>query len=234
MPAIPRLDLAHIPNHIIQRGVNRAPCFVHGANYWRYLDELALAAKQAGCRIHAYVLMTNHVHLLVTPQEDGATSRMMQQLGTRYVRYFNACHQRTGTLWEGRFRSCLVGSDDYLLACQRYIELNPVRAGMVPHPGMYRWSSYHFNAQGRIDPLVQPHPVYLALAADANERWRAYRALVAEGITDQQRDALTRSTNQGRAWGSPSFQLQIGQLLGRVASTRARGRPKSTRRRAIK
>ena len=106
---------------------------------------------------------------------------------------------------------------------------------MVPHPSLYRWSSYHFNARGRIDPLLKPHPVYLALARDAVERWRTYTALVAEGITDKQRDALTRCTNQGRAWGSPAFQLQIGRLLGRVARTRARGRPQSTRqRRSIK
>ncbi|OHE81841.1 MAG: hypothetical protein A2X76_00855 [Lysobacterales bacterium GWF1_69_6] len=229
MPAIPRLDLANVPKHIIQRGVNKTPCFLHRANYWKYLDELALAASQTGCAVHAYVLMTNHVHLLVTPPEDGATSRMMQQLGTRYVRYFNAMHQRTGTLWEGRFRSCLVSADDYFLTCQRYIELNPVRAGMVSRPADYRWSSYHANAQGRIDPVVQPHAVYLGLAADTPTRWKTYAALVASGISDAQREEISRYTHQGRAFGPPAFQRQVRRELVAETRLRKRGRPAASR-----
>ena len=232
MPAIPRLRFADIPMHIIQRGVNRAPCFIHRANYWKYLDELQLAARETGCAVHAYVLMTNHVHLLVTPPDETAASRMMQRLGTRYVRYFNAAHERTGTLWEGRFRSCLVSTDDYFLACQRYIELNPVRAGMVASPGEHRWSSYPANAQGRIDPLVTPHPLYLGLASDDATRWKAYAALVASGISDSQRDQITRHTQQGRALGPPAFQRWIRRTLGQETRVRPRGRPKARRRSA--
>lgn len=224
MPAQPRFDLARTPKHVIQRGVNRCPCFVHDANYWHYLEELRLASERHGCAIHAYVLMTNHVHLLVTPEEAGGTSRMMHQLGTRYVRYFNALNERTGTLWEGRFRSCLIDSDDYLLTCQRYIELNPVRAGLAASPGHYRWSSYPCNAEGRIDPLVKPHPVYASLASDPLARQKTYAQLVAAGITDEQRDQLRRYTHQGRAWGSPQFQSKVEQTLGHHAALRRRGR----------
>lgn len=224
MPAHPRLDLARTPKHIIQRGVDRCACFQRSADFRQYLEELGSAADRHRCAIHAYVLMTNHVHLLATPEEDGATSRMMQQLGTRYVRYFNACHDRTGTLWEGRFRSCLIDSDDYFLTCQRYIELNPVRAGLAKTPGGYAWSSYHCNAQGRIDPLVTPHAVYLRLAMDPLERQLAYSALVDDGISDEHRDQLRRYTHQGRAWGSEAFQSMVENELGQPAAVRHRGR----------
>jgi putative transposase len=149
---------------------------------------------------------------------------MMQQLGTRYVRYFNACHDRTGTLWEGRFRSCLIDSDDYLLTCQRYIELNPVRAGLAPSPGGYTWSSYHCNAEGRIDPLVKPHPVYTGLAINPLVRQQVYAGLVAAGLSDDQLDQLRRYTHQGRAWGSPGFQSSVEEALGHHAAVRHRGR----------
>lgn len=224
MPAQPRFDIAHTPKHIIQRGVDRCACFRHKGDYRQYLDELEQASKRHGCAIHAYVLMTNHVHLLVTAAEDGATSRMMQQLGTRYVRYFNARHERTGTLWEGRFRSCLIDSERYFLTCQRYIELNPVRAGLAGSPGQHPWSSYHCNAEGRVDRLVTPHPAYTDLAKDPLVRQRAYAALVAAGISDDDRDQLRRYTQQGRAWGSAAFQARVGKVLGHHAGLRRRGR----------
>src|ERR1700729_3005315 len=159
----PRLDLPCLPLHVIQRGNNRLPCFFQDDDFSTYREALQQTSKAEGVAIHAYVLMTNHVHLLMTCEAQGAVSRMMQALGRRYVRYVNAMYRRTGTLWEGRFKSCLVDSECYLLTCYRYIELNPLRAAMVETPESYLWSSYHANARGAHDPLVDPHPEYLAL-----------------------------------------------------------------------
>ena len=166
MPRRPRLILPNVPVHLIQRGNNRQPCFVADEDYSFYLDWLREYAVQAGCHVHAYVLMTNHVHLLVSAGRAEAPGEMMKALGQRYVQYFNRTYRRSGTLWEGRYRSCLTQAEDYLLACQRYIELNPVRAAMVAHPAEYRWSSYRANAQGEADRLLQPHEVYRALGTD--------------------------------------------------------------------
>ena len=225
MPLLARLDIAGIPQHIIQRGVDRQPCFQLASHYWRYLDDLAIASRRHGCAVHAYALMTNHVHLLVTPETQGATGRMMQQLGRRYVKYYNGCRERTGTLWEGRFKSCLVDSDDYLLRCQRYIELNPVRAGIVPAPGAYRWSSYRHHAWGDPDPVLRSHGQYVALGFETQARREAYIALVQEGMPDSQVAELRRYTQQGRAWGSQRFQRQVTVQLERNAAVASRGRP---------
>lgn len=224
MTAIPRVELPGLAHHIVQRGVNRQPCFGHPSNYARYLEYLQLASSTQGCAIHAYVLMTNHVHLLATPTGEGALGRMMQQLGSRYVRYYNACTRRTGTLWEGRFRACVVDSDRYFLACQRYIELNPVRAGMVAAAGDYRWSSHRCNAGGIPDPVVTPHASYLALAEADEPRRRTYQALV---TTDAERTAIRDHLTQGRAWGSDDFQARVEAACGRPMATRARGRPRN-------
>lgn len=225
MPLLARLDIAGVPQHIIQRGVDRQPCFHLASNYWRYLEDLGIASERHGCRIHAYALMTNHVHLLVTPESAGATSRMMQQLGRRYVKYYNRCRDRTGTLWEGRFRSCLVDSDHYLLRCQRYIELNPVRAGMVGTPGAYRWSSYRHHAWGDPDPVIRSHGQYFSLGLETDVRRQAYIALVGEGMPDKQIDELRQYTQQGRAWGGKTFQQRVAALLERSAELTPRGRP---------
>lgn len=166
MPRKPRFTLPGIPQHIIQRGNNREPCFFAEEDYRRYLDDLAEVAEKHGCRIHAYVLMTNHVHLLMTPAREHSISDTMQALGRRYVYYINKTYRRTGTLWEGRYKASLIDTEAYLLTCMRYIELNPVRATMVEHPGEYQWSSYAANAQGTTNPRITPHPVYLAPALD--------------------------------------------------------------------
>ena len=150
----PRFNLPGVPQHVIQRGNNRESCFFDAEDYRCYLDALGHASKQCGCAVHAYILMTNHVHLLVTQERRDGVSAMMQSLGRRYVRYINDRHRRTGTLWEGRYKAALVDSERYLLACYRYIELNPVRAGMVELPGRYPWSSYRYNALGMPDSLV--------------------------------------------------------------------------------
>ena len=177
MPRRARLSLAGIPWHIIQRGNNRSVCFFSEEDYRRYLDDLTDLSGRFGCAIHAYVLMTNHVHLLLTPEKADSAALMMKHLGQRYVQYVNRTYRRSGTLWEGRFRSCLTQSEDYVLACYRYIELNPVRAAMVNRPQDYRWSSYHANAQGKIDRVLTPHAEYLRLARDDTDRREAYRAL---------------------------------------------------------
>ena len=227
MPQHARIDIAGIPQHIIQRGVDRQACFHVASNYWRYLDDLAIASHRHGCTVHAYALMTNHVHLLVTPQVPGASSRMMQAIGRRYVGCFNARYQRTGTLWEGRFKSALVDSERYALACYRYIELNPVRAGMTTTAFDYRWSSHGHNARGIQDPRIHPHPAYLALGANATQRQEAYGKLFDTELSDHDTDALRLATNQQKTWGSERFRLQVQALANRDVLIRPRGRPKT-------
>ncbi|MFY2763686.1 transposase [Arenimonas sp. MALMAid1274] len=229
MPVFPRIDVPGVPLHIVQRGVDRQPCFVQASNFWRYLDDLQIASRRHQCAVHAYVLMDNHVHLLVTGTEPGSPSRMMQQLGRRYVRYFNSFRQRTGTLWEGRFRSCLVDSDAYFLRCQRYIELNPVRAAMVATPGSWRWSSYRHHAWGDPDIVATPHTNYLALGLDEDARRRAYIALIAEGVPAKQIEEIRAHTQQGRAWGGRKFQSRIASTLSRNVAVVPRGRPSQRR-----
>ena len=225
MPRRARLSFPGIPWHIIQRGNNRSVCFHAEEDYQFYLHYLKEFADKFGCALHAYVLMTNHVHLLLTPAREDSAALMMKHLGQRYVQYVNRSYRRTGTLWEGRFRSCLTQSEDYVLACYRYIELNPVRAGMVVKPQDYRWSSYHANGLGRASALIAPHDEYLRLGRDAAERREAYRALfrahVDEALTDEIRDA----TNGNFVLGGERFQEQIAQALGRRVVRGKAGRP---------
>ncbi|PPU74347.1 transposase [Xanthomonas cucurbitae] len=224
----PRLDIPNVAQHVVQRGNDRMPCFFEDVDYRHYLTMLQEAATAQSCRIHAYVLMTNHVHLMATPSSKGCVSRMMQTLGRRYVSYINSKYRRTGTLWEGRYKACLVDAERYILACYRYIELNPVRVAMVADPGAYRWSSHRHNAQGIHDALTTPHETYLALDIQPMKRLAAYRALFAEAL-DQQRLAEIRSyLEQQRALGTPRFQTQIEAMLGRCVTTRPRGRPSSS------
>jgi putative transposase len=177
MPRPPRIVIPGVPMHITQRGVDRAPTFLAPEDYAYYRWVLRDSAAHADCLVHAYVLMDNHIHLLTTPGDVDAPSRLMQSLGRRYVRYFNDRYRRTGTLWEGRFRSALVDSTAYLFACSRYIELNPVRAGMVADPAQYIWSSFRRNALGRLDPVVTPRAEYEALGTDGDRCCMAYHAL---------------------------------------------------------
>jgi len=224
MPRRARLSLPGIPWHIIQRGNNRAVCFNAAEDYRRYLDELTVLAQRFGCAIHAYVLMTNHVHLLLTPKEADGPAQMMKHLGQRYVQYINRTYQRTGTLWEGRFRSCLTQTEDYLLACYRYIELNPVRAGMVKHPHDYRWTSYHANADDRADPLITPHPEYLRLGRQEDARRAAYRELFKAHMDPETIEEIRLATNGNFGLGAERFQKQIEAALGRRAERRLPGR----------
>lgn len=228
MPRQPRLDLPGIPQHVIQRGNDRQPCFFDQIDYVRYSDELREIATREGCAIHAYVLMTNHVHLLMTPAAAGRVGRVMQALGRRYVRYVNDRYHRTGTLWEGRYKSCLVADDDHLLRCYRYIELNPLRAAMVADPGAYPWSSYRRNALGDHDPLVQSHPAYRALSEDPRQRQHAYRTLVMETVDPAETDAIRVHLQRQHAYGSNRFRRAIEAQLGRTAGPRKIGRPRKS------
>lgn len=226
MARLSRLDLPGVPQHVIQRGNNRQPCFVAVEDYAAYRQDLLEAARHCQCSIHAYVLMTNHVHLLVTGTKSGSVSRMMQQLGRRYVSGFNARYRRTGTLWEGRFKSSLIDTNRYLLICYRYIELNPVRAAMVAHPADYRWSSFHCNANGCPDPLIKPHAAYLALGTEVEARLSGYRALFERVISDDDMAEIRANVQQQKALGNSRFQAEIEALLGRSVAVRPRGRPK--------
>lgn len=225
MPRLPRFDLPGIPQHVVQRGHDRLPCFAGEVDFTRYLFELKEAAYKHGCAIHAYVLMTNHVHLLVTPAEAGAISRMMQMLGRRYVGSFNARYSRSGSLWEGRYKSCVVDSEDYVLRCYRYIDLNPVRARMVASPETYRWSSYGHNGLGAPDALLRPHAAYLALGWEEKVRQQAYVELVSGAMSEDELLEIRDYLRQGRALGGKRFQQHIESLHRRVAVTRPRGRP---------
>lgn len=225
MPRRPRLDAAGIAQHVIQRGNDRQPCFFADGDRLRYLRDLNELAMAHDCAVHGYALMTNHVHLLITPDAVGAIAALMHALGTRYVRAVNDRYGRTGTLWEGRYKSCLVDSERYVLACLRYIELNPVRAGMVPHPAAYPWSSYGANGEGRAEALVRPHPTYLALASDPAVRLARYRDLVAAGIGEDELSAIRGYTQRQHALGSTRFQDAIEAMLGRRARPGRNGRP---------
>ncbi|OIP20313.1 MAG: transposase [Comamonadaceae bacterium CG2_30_60_41] len=226
MPRQPRLHLDGVPLHVVQRGHNRQPCFYAEADYRAYLDWLGDAAQRTGCQIHAYALMTNHVHLLLTPLDAQAASRLMVSLGRRYVPYFNALYQRSGTLWEGRYKSSLVQSEAYLMACMRYIELNPVRAGLCADPAQYRWTSYRANALGVADPLLTPHPLYATLGADPQSRSTSYRALFDAALPDQTISDIRLALKQTQPLGNSRFLDVIAQATGQRREPKPRGRPR--------
>lgn len=226
MPRRARLLLPGVPLHIIQRGNNRQVCFHAEEDYRFYLEWLQEYARKAGCRIHAYVLMTNHVHLLLSSSKAEGAGELMKSLGQRYVQYTNRTYRRSGTLWEGRFRSCLVQEEAYLMACQRYIELNPVRAGMVRHPADYLWSSYRTNGQGEESELIKPHRLYKALGPDESQRQSAYRKLFRHELDPDVMDAIRSATNGNYALGNERFARQISTALGQRATRGKAGRPR--------
>ncbi len=228
MPRRPRLQFAEIPLHIVQRGINREPCFFAEEDYHCYFHWLEDAARDCGCAIHAYVLMTNHVHLLLTPAENGSAARLMQSLGRRYVQYINRFYRRTGSLWEGRYKSSLVQVETYLLACYRYIELNPVRAGMVADPGQYRWSSYRANGLGQPDPRLTPHALYLAQGRGADERTHAYRALFRPHLDAEAAADIRQALQLGMPVGQNRFAELICAKAGVRVNSGRRGRPEGT------
>lgn len=225
MPRKPRFYLPGIPAHVVQRGNCRQATFFSDDDYAAYLRWLHEGAEQHECAIHAYVLMTNHVHLLVTPTQSESISRLMQYVGRHYVTYVNYSYGKSGTLWEGRHKGCLISSDEYLLACMRYIELNPVRAGMVTAPGDYRWSSYRINARGDEPGCLTPHPLYLALGRDQEERSYAYRELFRYALEPDQVHNIRATVQTGTPLGNDRFKEQIEQNLQRKVGHSRRGRP---------
>jgi len=219
----PRIVLPGQPQHVIQRGNNRDVIFASEDDYLFYLEKLGAACKRFDCELHAYVLMTNHVHLLMTPQSGDGIGKVMQSLGRSYVQYFNYQYKRTGTLWEGRYKSTLLDSESYLLTCSRYIELNPVRAGMVDHPGEYRWSSYGHNALGQGNGLITPHELYLRLGKSSEERCEGYRHLFDAHIDELALADIREATNKSWVLGSGKFREQVEALTKLQASPKARG-----------
>ena len=215
MARLPRIVIPGEPLHIMHRGNNRQDIFQREEDYFRFLDGLKASLKQYDCDLHAYVLMTNHFHFLLTPHTVNALSGLMQSIGRRYVRYVNKEYSRSGTLWEGRFKSSLIDSERYLMTCYRYIEENPVRAGMVQSIEDYRWSSYHHNALGIIDELVTPHPIYKALAQENEARYLAYKQLFAGRLHVKMIELISDSVEKGDVLG---YHDRIGRLIGRVTA----------------
>jgi putative transposase len=226
MARLPRLVLPGQPHHIIQRGNNRQAIFVDDKDRQHFLATLREAALTHQVAIHAYVLMDNHVHLLATPQQVDGLSRMMQSLGRRYVGWFNHRHGRSGTLWEGRFRAALIEGERHLLTCARYIELNPLRAGMLIDAGSFAWSSCAHHLGRRRDPLVTEHPMYWALGNTPFEREVAYRDLLEQGLSDEEIQALSASARKGWPLGSAGFLQGLAAQVGRPMAPRSRGRPR--------
>lgn len=226
MARLPRLILAHQPHHVILRGNNRQAIFFSDLDRQHLLATLKEAAHQHGVAIHAYVLMDNHLHLLATPSTAEALSRMMQALGRRYVSWFNTRHQRSGTLWEGRFRAGLVEGDRHLLACMRYIELNPVRAGLCADPAQWPWSSAAHHLGLARSALVTEHEMYWALGNTPFEREHAYREFTAQGVSGAEQARFTEAALRGRPVGSESFLRPLAATHAAVVAPRPRGRPK--------
>jgi putative transposase len=219
----PRQVLPGVPMHLVHRGNNRATTFRDRTDFEFYRESLSEASTRAHCAIHAYSLMSNHVHLLLTPEDPNGPARLMQALGSRYVRFANARHARSGTLWEGRYRSSLVGSPRYLLACSRYIDLNPVRAGMTGAPEEYPWSSNRHLAFGVPDGLVTLHPVYRDLGANPQARQATYRALCRCALDADTVDQIRRNTNNGSALGPLRFLAQVAEVIQRPSSRQPHG-----------
>ncbi|MGH8441407.1 MAG: transposase [Nevskiaceae bacterium] len=229
MPRRLRYELADVPQHVVQRGNNRQATFFGERDYCRYLEFLADAAQHNSCSIHAYALMPNHVHLLVTPHRPLAIARLMQSVGRRYVRFLNDACRRSGTLWEGRYKASLVASQRYLFNCYRYIELNPVRAGLTGHARDYRWSSHCRNALGLFNPLVTEHAEYTELAPGAVARAAAYRRLFDIELAPETVSDIRDSLNHCRAFGPDAFKASMSSLLKREIRQRKPGRPRKTK-----
>ena len=228
MARLPRLSLPGYPHHIIQRGNNRQIIFTSVADYQVLLDLLRANARKFDIAIHAYVLMANHFHLLATPAADKALPQMMQAVGRSYVRYFNDTQARSGTLWDGRYRSTLIQADRYLLPCMAYIDLNPLRAGMVVQAKDYPWSSHGHYAGLRLDKIITPHALFWSLGNTPFSRETAYSEMVQAGMSTEQQMALTKSVLSGWALGEDSFVADLQQKTDRRVHIHQAGRPKTT------
>lgn len=227
MARLGRYFVAGQPLHVIQRGNNRSRIFHTRDDATHFLGWLGDAAERYGLALHAYVLMPNHIHVLASPGDADSLPRTMQSVGRRYVRYLNRRVERTGTLWEGRYRATVVDTDTYFFRVSRYIEMNPVRAALAPDPYAYRWSSHRANAHGQIDPLVTPHALYESLGPDLASRAATYRGFFNETLSDAVLKTIRDATNRGWALGDAAFQERMSALGGRRATPLPKGRRKA-------
>ncbi len=229
MPRKPRFVIPGVPMHIVQRGHSREPVFFEDADFAAYLYWLGEGAEKHDCAIHAYVLMDNHIHILATPEAKDSVGLMMQYVGRRYVPYINLAYDSSGSLWEGRYKASLVQEEDYLLTCMRYIELNPVRAGMARSPAHYRWSSYRCNAQGKANDLITAHPVYLALGRSLAVRLAAYKALFKRHLDLAALNEISAAWQTGTPLGNDDFREKVEKKLGQKVGQARRGRPRKAK-----
>jgi len=216
MARLPRLVLPNHPLHIMHRGNNRQDIFESEEDMIRIKEDIQYGLEKSSCQLHAYVIMTNHLHLLITPESKEQLAIFMQAMANKYVRYFNAKHNRTGTIWEGRYKSCLVDSDAYLFTLYKYIEMNPIKANMVESLNDYPWSSYAHHALGREDNLISEHAQYQALGKDALARSEAYIALFDGLDMTKRNDSITQATERGEAYGTDTFHQKIEKLVSRA------------------
>ncbi len=224
MARLPRFVIVDQPQHVIVRGNNRDPIFYRDEDYQFYLKKLKQACDKHNCDLHAYVLMTNHTHFLITPHTKDGIGKVIQMIGRYYVQYFNSTYERTGTLFEGRYKATLIDSEHYLLTCYRYIELNPVRANdMTDHPSDYPWSSYHYNALGESDECITPHAIYMKLGKNNLQRQKEYRGLFKARISKKTLNEIRESTNKAWVLGNSSFKEKIQLQLNRRTTALKRG-----------
>ena len=226
MPRKPRFFLPGVPVHVVQRGHSREAVFFENNDYLTYLRWLKEGAERYKVDIHAYVLMTNHIHILATAHDTDGITRMMQYIGRHYVPYINYTYGTSGSIWDGRYKASLIHDEEYLLTCMRYIELNPVRAEMVRSPGQYRWSSYRCNGQGKRDELVTPHPMYKALSKSQPTRLDAYKALFQTRLDKGMLNDIRSAWQTGTPLGNDHFRQKIEAKLKCKVGQARRGRPK--------
>lgn len=223
MARLPRFYLADHPQHLIIRGNNQETIFREDDDYLFYLEVLTRACLKHHCSLHAYVLMPNHVHLLLTPHREQSVGKAVQMLGRYFVQYFNKRYDRKGTLWEGRYKATVIDAEHYLLACSQYIELNPVRCGLVENPDDYIWSSYGHNALGKANALLTPHTEYLDLGPTNATRQEAYRQLLATPMSEQLINAIREATNKAWVLGDQQFKRDIAKISNRRVEPKPKG-----------
>jgi putative transposase len=223
MARLPRIVLPNQPLHIMHRGNNRQDIFEAEEDMQRIKDDINESLLKSKCKLHAYVIMTNHLHLLLTPSDKEKLAIFMQSMANRYVRYFNAKHQRTGTIWEGRYKSCLIDNENYLFVLYKYIEMNPVKAGMVKNIKDYEWSSYRHNALGIADKLITEHRQYKRLGKEMSLRYKNYKALFDELETSEQDEQITEATMRGVVYGSERFHTKTTKLIMRPTRLKSHG-----------
>jgi putative transposase len=227
MPRSSRILLPNAPHHIVQRGHNRQVVFVSDDDYNYYRENLIFFKKEFGCRVYAYCLMTNHVHLVLEPgDEPEAISLLMKRVAGRQTRHVNKLEKRSGSLWEGRFKSSIISSTEYLAACCRYVELNPLRAGMVADPGEYKWSSFNRKAKGKRDPVVDLPVNYMSLGKNARERQEMYSEYVSGTVPEYELKLIRDALQRGQVTGGEKFRHEVSRKLGIRISNRGPGRPK--------